>query len=133
VDHGEAHHRARYPHYPRLGLLLEKEDDTNSDDLHIVADIFSRTALNLKSRLDFVRLTEQPVEALAAAIMTRSPKVTKFDERLAATQGVQITPPHRLTVFNGSPRGRKVIRRLCWSVSRLDSPRSAGAPMRCIT
>jgi multimeric flavodoxin WrbA len=25
VDHGEAHHLARYNHYPRLGLLLEKE------------------------------------------------------------------------------------------------------------
>jgi hypothetical protein len=25
VDHGEAHHRKRYAHYPRIGLLLEKE------------------------------------------------------------------------------------------------------------
>ena len=71
VDQGEAHHQARYPHYPRLGLLLEEEADTDNDDLLNVADIFSRTALNLKSRLDFVHLTGQPVEALAAAITTR--------------------------------------------------------------
>ena len=107
VDHNEAHHRARYARYPRLGLLLEKEADTERDDLHIVTDIFSRTALNLKSRLDFVQLTDQPVEALAAAITTASRPVTKFEERIAATQGVQVTPPKRLTVFNGSPRGRK--------------------------
>ena len=29
VDHGEAHHLKRYPHYPRLGLLLEKEPATD--------------------------------------------------------------------------------------------------------
>ncbi len=107
VDHNEAHHRARYARYPRLGLLLAKEDDTDSDDLRIVADVFSRTALNMKSRLDFVHSIEHPVEALAAAMTTPAHSAIKFADHLAPTQGVQMTPPKRLTVFNGSPRGRK--------------------------
>ncbi|HTP10045.1 MAG TPA: NAD(P)H-dependent oxidoreductase [Anaerolineae bacterium] len=107
VDHNEAHHLARYAHYPRLGLLLQKEDDTDSDDLRIVADVFSRTALNMKSRLDFVHSTDQPVEALAAAITIPSRRGIKPADRLTPTSGIQIAPPKRLTVFNGSPRGRK--------------------------
>ena len=107
VDHNEAHHLARYAHYPRLGLLLQKEDDTDGDDLRIVADVFSRTALNMKSWLDFVHSIDQPVEALAAAITNPSHTDLKLTDRLTPTRGVQITPPKRLTVFNGSPRGRK--------------------------
>jgi multimeric flavodoxin WrbA len=33
VDHGEAHHQKRYPHYPRLGLLLEREASRDDADL----------------------------------------------------------------------------------------------------
>ena len=44
VDHNEAHHRARYTHYPRLGLLLAKEAQTDDEDIRIVTDMFSRTA-----------------------------------------------------------------------------------------
>jgi multimeric flavodoxin WrbA len=40
VDHGEAHHRPRYDRYPRIGLLTQKEADTDAEDLRIVGDIF---------------------------------------------------------------------------------------------
>ena len=68
VDQGEAHHRARYRRYPLLGLLLCKGDDTDDEDMAIIADIHSRTALNLKSRVVFTRLTSDPIEEVAREI-----------------------------------------------------------------
>ena len=113
VDHNEAHHRARYAHYPRLGLLLGKEAGTDAEDIRIVTDIFARTALNMKSRLYFSLQTDQPVEQAAAAINIAlqggGSKNTGelFEKRPRPTQGVQVPSPARLTVFNGSPRGSK--------------------------
>ncbi len=107
VDHGEAHHRPRYEHYPRVGLLLEKEANTDAEDLRIVGDILSRTALNMKSRLEFAVTTEQPVEAVARAIVTPTKDSVPFDRNLPPLPGARITPPTQLTIFNGSPRGAK--------------------------
>lgn len=112
VDHGEAHHRPRYAHYPRLGLLLQPEAGTDNRDLLIVADIFSRAALNMKSKLEFAALLRQPVDepitAIASAIAAPALKAgVPFDERLGSTEGQKIDPPSRLTIFNGSPRGRR--------------------------
>ena len=107
VDRNEAHHRARYDHYPRFGLLLQKEIDTDTEDLRIVGDIFSRTALNLKTRLAFSMLTDQPVERVAEAITTPSAASVPFEPYPKPTNGVRIQPPTRITVFNGSPRGSK--------------------------
>ncbi len=107
VDHGEAHHRPRYDHYPRVGLLLEKEADTDAEDLRIVSNILSRTALNMKSRLEFSFTTEQPVEAVARAIITPTKNSVSFDRNLPPLPGARITPPAQLTIFNGSPRGAK--------------------------
>jgi multimeric flavodoxin WrbA len=106
VEHGEAHHLARYDRYPRFGLLLAREDETTPDDLHIVDAVFSRTAINLKSRLDFTCLTDEPVDALAQAI-TRRGKDRALPAHPAPVEGVTVAPPSRLTIFNGSPRGRK--------------------------
>jgi multimeric flavodoxin WrbA len=107
VENNEAHHRPRYDRYPRLGLLMGAEDDTTAEDVRIVSDIFSRTALNLKSRLEFAVLTEHPVEAVAQAITANRPGRVPFQNHLPPTHGLSITPPQRLTVFNGSPRGRR--------------------------
>jgi len=68
VDQGEAHHRARYDRHPLLGLLLEKGDDADEGDVRIISDIHSRTALNLKTRLAFTRLTLDPIEEVAREI-----------------------------------------------------------------
>lgn len=105
VDHGEAHHRPRYKRYPRLGLLLEKEKDTDAEDIHIITDIFSRTALNMKSRLIFSALINQSIEQTANAITSEVTPGELFDPQPKFSTGRQITPPKRLTVFNGSPRG----------------------------
>ena len=105
VDQNEAHHRARYPHYPLLGLLLEREPDTDDEDVRIVGDVLSRTALNMKSRLSFVAFTGQPVEEVARAIADGANSQVAYARDLAPIPGVRVTPPTRLTAFNGSPRG----------------------------
>jgi multimeric flavodoxin WrbA len=107
VDHGEAHHRPRYERYPRIGLLLQKEADTDAEDLRIVRDIFSRTALNMKSRLEFAFTTEQPVDEVTCAIVDGAADGVSFDRDLPPLPGMRITPPTQLTLFNGSPRGTK--------------------------
>jgi hypothetical protein len=107
VHHGEAHHRPRYEHYPRLGLLLEPESDTDETDLEILANVFSRTALNMKSRLEFTLTTQTPVSDLAARFSDKSNSFVPYEKRLTPTQGTLIRPPKKMTLFNGSPRGRK--------------------------
>lgn len=107
VHLGEAHHRKRYKRYPRLGLLVEPEADTDERDLQIVGQVFSRAAVNMKSRLEFAMTTEAEVEAVARRVLGKPvydypPKV-----RLEPLPGEAISPPQRLTLFNGSPRGRK--------------------------
>ncbi|MBM3150825.1 MAG: hypothetical protein FJZ96_01245 [Chloroflexi bacterium] len=107
VDHMEAHHLRRYPRYPRLGLLVEKEVTTDERDLQIVTDIYCRTALNLKSRLEFSLTTETSAADVAARIATRTVRPLPLPGRLAPTRGATIAPPTRLTLFNGSPRGKR--------------------------
>jgi multimeric flavodoxin WrbA len=107
VDHNEAHHQARYKAYPRFGLLLKREKDTDAEDIRIITDIFRRTALNMKSWLSLTALTDQPVDEVAQAITTSTARGKVFAERAVATTSVCIQPPTWLTVFNGSPRGRK--------------------------
>ncbi len=107
VDQGEAHHLRRYPHSPRLGLLLEKEADTDAGDLQIVSAIYTRTALNFKTRLEFVLTIENPAADTAGRITASKSTRLPLPGRLGATHGVTIRPPQELTLFNGSPRGRK--------------------------
>ena len=107
VDHGEAHHRKRYAHYPRVGLLLEKEPGTDADDLQIISDICCRTALNFKTRLEFSLTSETPVTELAWRILVKQAHLLALPGRLPASTGFTVKPPARLTLFNGSPRGKR--------------------------
>lgn len=107
VAYGEAHHLKRYPRYPRIGLLLEKEASSDEKDLKIVSDIFCRTAINLKTRLEFTLTTEIAPVALAGRISSSTKMFLPIPKRLPATQGDTITPPKSLALFNGSPRGAK--------------------------
>ncbi len=68
IDHGEVHHRARYDHYPQLGLILQRQKDTDDEDMDIITRIYERTALNMKSSLAFVRSTENPVKEVVNEI-----------------------------------------------------------------
>lgn len=61
----ECHHVSRYDKYPKLGLMLLKEQ--NSDircEAEIITDIYKRTALNFKSDLAFSIVSEGSVEVL---------------------------------------------------------------------
>ena len=107
VVHGEAHHLKRYTRYPRLGLLVGKEATTDERDLQIVSDICCRTALNFKTRLEFSLTTETPIQELAQRILVKPSRPLPLPGPFAPTAGVSIAPPARLTLFNGSPRGRR--------------------------
>jgi multimeric flavodoxin WrbA len=66
---GEVHHMKRYEKYPELSLLLEKMEDTDSEDIEIIHDIFKRSALNMRSSLKFMKFTDSPVEEAVNAII----------------------------------------------------------------
>ncbi len=66
---GEVHHMMRYEKYPALALLLEKMEDTDSEDIDIIHDIFKRAALNIQSSLQFMKLTDSSVEEAVHAII----------------------------------------------------------------
>ena len=65
---GESHHKKRYPVYPKLGLILEKSEDTDDEDIGIIERIYRRSALNFKSDLSFLRTVEDPVEEIVDEI-----------------------------------------------------------------
>jgi len=68
VIHGEFHHPARYDTLPLLGLLLEKGDDTDDEDIDIITSIYQRVVINLHSELVFTRFIDDPVEEACHAI-----------------------------------------------------------------
>jgi multimeric flavodoxin WrbA len=107
VDHGEAHHRPRYDRYPHLGLLVGPEPDTDAADMEIVSAVFTRTSINFKTRLEFALTTDTPADVTAGRILDDPVTYTSFEKKIPRTKGVQISPPEKLTLFNGSPRGTK--------------------------
>lgn len=56
---GESHHRKRYTTYPDFGLILEKETDTDQEDLEIVGDIYDRLAINFHCKKRYLKLIDQ--------------------------------------------------------------------------
>lgn len=64
----ECHHRHRYDCYPKLGILLEKSEDSDDEDVQIITAIYKRLALNFKSELIFSALSNQEVKEVAHAI-----------------------------------------------------------------
>ena len=107
VDQDEAHHLKRYEKYPRVGMLVEREEDTTEQDIQIITDLFSRTALNFKSKLEFLETTDLDVEELSLRIASPRRGPHLYKKNLEPIPGQKISPPERVTVFNGSPRGKK--------------------------
>ncbi len=105
IDRGEIHHLKRYPRYPRIGMLLEREAGTDEKDLQIVSGVCARTALNFKSRLEFVETLPCPPEALVERIEQPPTGEPLYPKQLKASGFETIQPPAGLTLFNGSPRG----------------------------
>jgi len=65
---GECHHKKRYPHYPKVGLLLHKSENADEEDIQIITTIFQRFVLNLRSEYCFTTTTDQAVEEVCDAI-----------------------------------------------------------------
>jgi len=69
VDNKECHHEKRYDkEYPLIGLLIESEDDTDSEDIEIVSDIYVRFAIDFKTSLRFVKQTDILVQEVSNEI-----------------------------------------------------------------
>jgi hypothetical protein len=64
----EVHHLSRYDKYPLMGLLLEKGEDSDDEDIRIISDIYRRDAINLKTSFCFAKLTSDPVGEVANEI-----------------------------------------------------------------
>lgn len=56
IRNGESHHRKRYKRYPEFGVIVEKEDDTDDEDLQINKDIYDRLAVNFHSRQKYFKI-----------------------------------------------------------------------------
>ncbi|MBN1926766.1 MAG: flavodoxin family protein, partial [Prolixibacteraceae bacterium] len=59
----ECHHKKRYMKYPLMGLIVER-CDSDDEELEIARDMYSRLALNLKSKLSFFATTEKSQEEI---------------------------------------------------------------------
>lgn len=57
LNQGECHHKKRYDKYPDFALILEREPDTDDEDIIIVKDIYRRFALNFHCSLKHTWLT----------------------------------------------------------------------------
>jgi len=68
VYHFESHHVSRYDKYPLMALLLERQDNSDDEDIHIISEIYRRDALNFKTTFSFTKLTSDPVKEVVNAI-----------------------------------------------------------------
>jgi len=64
----EFHHLKRYEKYPLLGLIIEKEQSTDEEDVNIITSIYKRMALNFHSELKFTHLIDGSSKELINAI-----------------------------------------------------------------
>jgi multimeric flavodoxin WrbA len=69
VYQDELHHVSRYEKYPMMGLLLERDKDTDNEDVQIITDIYARDAINFKTQLLFTKVVnDTSVAEVAHAI-----------------------------------------------------------------
>ena len=55
----ECHHKKRYAKYPNMGVLVQREEDTDEEDLRIIKDIYDRMSINLHSEIVHFNITDQ--------------------------------------------------------------------------
>ena len=56
---GECHHKKRYEKHPNFALFLEKEADTDLEDMEIITDIYKRLAINFHCELNHIWISEK--------------------------------------------------------------------------
>ena len=107
IVQGETHHLPRYDRYPLFGLLLQPENADTEENISIVSQIFARTALNIKSRLAFAVTTEEPAQKTAARVENLENERYDFNRDFPEQEFTRVGTLRKLTVFNGSPRGKR--------------------------
>jgi len=60
----ECHHKERYVRYPDLGLILLDDNAQSIKEHEIITDIYSRLALNIKTKLAFTGLNDGSLEVM---------------------------------------------------------------------
>jgi hypothetical protein len=48
----------RYDKYPEFGVIIDKEEDTDDEDIKIIKDIYDRLAINFHSRQRFIKYVD---------------------------------------------------------------------------
>ncbi len=70
IRNDEFHHKKRYDKYPEIAVLVEKNKDTDDQDLEIILDIYKRLALNLHSSVKFLKTTnDNSIEDICETII----------------------------------------------------------------
>ena len=65
VIDGECHHKKRYDKYPDFAVLIEKEADTDEEDLEILNEYYDRLALNFHGEKKYLKcISESSVEEI---------------------------------------------------------------------
>jgi len=72
-----------------------------------VSQIFARTALNIKSRLAFAVTTEEPLQKTTARIENLENEHFNPNPIFRQVEAARVGKLSSLTVFNGSPRGKR--------------------------
>jgi multimeric flavodoxin WrbA len=62
VIEDECHHRKRYAKHPDFALLIQKEADTDEEDMEITTTIYKRLALNFHCQLKHVWIYQPELE-----------------------------------------------------------------------
>jgi stress-induced morphogen len=68
MEGGEVHHRARYAHYPKFGLLLGADSDSDAEDIEITTAMWARMSRNMKSRMVFTAVADRSAQEVANEI-----------------------------------------------------------------
>ncbi len=55
ISEAKLNHKPRYHKYPKMGLLIEKEEDTDTDDLNILNNIYQSLAFNFHSEFVYLK------------------------------------------------------------------------------
>lgn len=59
IVQNECHHQKRYEKYPKFGLILEKEETTDDEDIEIIRTIYDRFAINFHSKQIFLKTIDK--------------------------------------------------------------------------
>lgn len=59
---GECHHRKRYEHNAKVGLLIAPTAEDTSEDIRLVRQLYERFSKNTRSSLSLFATTQTPVE-----------------------------------------------------------------------